>query len=101
METLRALNREQGVTIIIVTHEPDIAAYADRMVTMRDGQILSDERKPAETPPPDARPPTVDARRVPPRSGSSVASVTGFWAFGSMIPAAAAQALGATRCARR
>ena len=46
METLTRLNREQGVTIIVVTHEADIAAYADRIVTMRDGQIVSDERKP-------------------------------------------------------
>ncbi len=44
METLVALNREQGVTIVLVTHEPDIAAYADRVVTMRDGKIISDER---------------------------------------------------------
>ena len=42
--TLQSLNREQGVTIVVVTHEPDIAAYADRTVTMRDGQIISDER---------------------------------------------------------
>ena len=46
MQTLSSLNREQGVTIIVVTHEPDIAAYADRVLTMRDGQIISDERKP-------------------------------------------------------
>ena len=45
METLTTLNREQGVTIIVVTHEADIAAYADRTVTMRDGRIISDERK--------------------------------------------------------
>ena len=45
MQTLAALNREQGVTIIVVTHEPDIAAYADRVMTMRDGQIISDERQ--------------------------------------------------------
>ena len=44
METLVSLNREQGVTIIVVTHEADIAAYADRVITMRDGQILTDER---------------------------------------------------------
>ncbi len=47
MNTLRALNREQGVTIVVVTHESDIAAYADRIVTMRDGEIISDEKKPA------------------------------------------------------
>src|SRR5579863_9480518 len=44
METLVSLNRDQGVTIIVVTHEADIAAYADRVITMRDGQILTDER---------------------------------------------------------
>lgn len=43
METLTRLNRERGLTIILVTHEPDIAAYADRVITMRDGQIISDE----------------------------------------------------------
>lgn len=43
METLTRLNREQGVTVIVVTHETDIAAYTDRIVTMRDGEIVSDE----------------------------------------------------------
>ncbi len=37
---------EEGKTIIMVTHEPDIAAYAQRVITMRDGVIISDERKP-------------------------------------------------------
>lgn len=32
----------QGITVIMVTHEPDIAAYAKRNVVMRDGQVLSD-----------------------------------------------------------
>jgi macrolide transport system ATP-binding/permease protein len=45
MKTLQSLNRDQGVTIVVVTHEADIAAYADRTVTMRDGQIVSDERR--------------------------------------------------------
>jgi len=40
MQTLTALNRDHGVTIVVVTHEPDIAAYADRVLTMRDGQII-------------------------------------------------------------
>jgi putative ABC transport system ATP-binding protein len=34
-----------GITIVIVTHEPDIAAYADRLVVVRDGRILSDEQQ--------------------------------------------------------
>jgi macrolide transport system ATP-binding/permease protein len=44
MDVLVALNRHQGVTIVLITHEADIAAYADRIVTMRDGQIVADER---------------------------------------------------------
>ncbi|HTO54141.1 MAG TPA: ABC transporter permease [Myxococcota bacterium] len=44
MATLRALNRDHGLTILLVTHEPDMAAFADRIVTMRDGVIVSDER---------------------------------------------------------
>jgi macrolide transport system ATP-binding/permease protein len=51
MEIIRRLNREQGVTVIVVTHETDIAAYADRVIVMRDGRILSDEQQtPVVTP---------------------------------------------------
>jgi putative ABC transport system ATP-binding protein len=42
MDLLQALNRQTGLTIGLVTHEPDIAAYAHRTVTFRDGQINSD-----------------------------------------------------------
>jgi putative ABC transport system ATP-binding protein len=38
------LNRENGITVILVTHEPDIAAYASRSIIFRDGRILKDER---------------------------------------------------------
>jgi putative ABC transport system ATP-binding protein len=34
-----------GITVVIVTHEPDIAAYADRRLVVRDGRILSDARQ--------------------------------------------------------
>ncbi len=44
MAVLKALN-EQGKTIIMVTHEPDIAAYANRVITMRDGKIVSDRKR--------------------------------------------------------
>lgn len=44
---LQALVRERGITIALVTHEPDIAACASRVVTVRDGRIASDERHPA------------------------------------------------------
>ena len=41
MDTLTTLNTE-GITIILVTHEPDIARYARRTIMMKDGLILSD-----------------------------------------------------------
>ena len=44
MKILKGLH-EEGKTIIMVTHETDIAAYAGRVITMRDGVIISDERK--------------------------------------------------------
>jgi putative ABC transport system ATP-binding protein len=43
MAILQRLNREEGLTVIIVTHEPDIAAHTKRLITMRDGLIVSDE----------------------------------------------------------
>ena len=38
------LNRDNGITVILVTHEPDVAAYASRHILFRDGRILKDER---------------------------------------------------------
>jgi len=43
MELLKRLNRERGLTILMVTHEPDMAAYADRIVHFLDGRIVADE----------------------------------------------------------
>jgi putative ABC transport system ATP-binding protein len=42
MQLLRALNSERGLTIVLVTHEEDVAAYARRQVRFRDGLIESD-----------------------------------------------------------
>ena len=39
---LQKLNRERGITIVLVTHEPDVAAYAQRLVRIVDGQIADD-----------------------------------------------------------
>jgi len=53
MALFARLHREQGLTIVLVTHEPDIARYAERIVLFRDGQIVSDVRQtavPAESP---------------------------------------------------
>jgi macrolide transport system ATP-binding/permease protein len=42
MATIRALNLERGVTVVLVTHERDLAELADRIITLRDGRIISD-----------------------------------------------------------
>jgi putative ABC transport system ATP-binding protein len=39
------LNRREGITLVMVTHESDVAAHAGRVVTFRDGRILSDVRQ--------------------------------------------------------
>jgi putative ABC transport system ATP-binding protein len=43
MKLLQQLNREDGITIVMVTHEDEIAAYARRLVVFADGKILRDE----------------------------------------------------------
>lgn len=43
MRLFTRLNEEEGITIMLVTHEPDVAAYARRIVTFRDGLITSDK----------------------------------------------------------
>jgi putative ABC transport system ATP-binding protein len=48
MEIFQRLNRERGITLVLVTHEPDIAEYAHRVVVFKDGKIKSD--RPVERP---------------------------------------------------
>ncbi len=43
MAIFQKLNAEQGITVIFVTHEPDIAAHTQRIIRIRDGRIQSDE----------------------------------------------------------
>ena len=54
MDLLQRLNREQGITILFVTHDPEIAAYCNRVVNFRDGRIESDQHNhtTAAEPPP-------------------------------------------------
>ncbi|HEX6768065.1 MAG TPA: macrolide ABC transporter ATP-binding protein, partial [Candidatus Binatia bacterium] len=40
--------RDRGITIVMVTHEPDMAAYAKRVVRFVDGRVASDERNDKE-----------------------------------------------------
>jgi putative ABC transport system ATP-binding protein len=42
MEVFQRLNRERGITLVLVTHEPDIAQYAQRVVVFKDGKIKKD-----------------------------------------------------------
>ena len=44
MDIFTKLNKEKKVTVIMVTHERDIAEFTDRIITFRDGQIISDEK---------------------------------------------------------
>jgi putative ABC transport system ATP-binding protein len=42
--TFQKLNREFGRTIVLITHEPDVAEHASRIITVRDGEIVSDKK---------------------------------------------------------
>ena len=93
MDIIRKLNREQGVTVILVTHETDIGAYADRMIEMRDGKIVADARQVAVSSPedPDEAQQVAAFQAAPPPQTEN----TGLQAaFLSMVVAAAVQALG-------
>jgi hypothetical protein len=55
MSLLVGLNRDHGITVLMVTHEPDMAAYAHRMVHFKDGKVAKD----AANPNPTSSPPTL------------------------------------------
>jgi ABC-type lipoprotein export system ATPase subunit len=42
MHSFQQLNRERGITIVLVTHEADVAAYSKRLVRLKDGQVIYD-----------------------------------------------------------
>jgi len=53
IELLIGLNRDYGSTLVLVTHDPDLAARADRVVTLQDGRVAADDvRHPAAASPP-------------------------------------------------
>jgi putative ABC transport system ATP-binding protein len=44
MRLFRFINK-QGATVVLITHEPEIAAYADRIITLKDGAIIADKKR--------------------------------------------------------
>lgn len=96
METLRQLNLAAQLTVVVVTHERDIAQYADRIITMRDGRIISDESNPAPTPvaASAAAAPAVQAPVATSTASRQGLRRTPTLAFVGMILATAVQAVG-------
>jgi macrolide transport system ATP-binding/permease protein len=95
LATLRAFNRERGVTVVLVTHERVLAELADRIVTIRDGLIVSDlpteqaaGGQPARTLPP------VPPLKEPPALGRIEAFVQEAWILNVMAVGAALRAIG-------
>jgi putative ABC transport system ATP-binding protein len=43
IELILGLNRTLGSTLVLVTHDPALAAHADRLITLRDGRVVADE----------------------------------------------------------
>ncbi len=87
MEIITRLNREHGITVLVVTHDSDVAAYTDRIVTFRDGAILSDVRtRKAPSPPSGADRDAATSTAARLRSQRT-------WRFGGMALNAAARAL--------
>ena len=82
MDIFQTLNKERGITILLITHEMDIAEYGTRFVRFRDGKIQTDspvhqrrdaKKELAALPPPDPdEPPPADATAVAAEHGGAV-----------------------------
>ena len=102
MEIIRRLNREQGITVVVVTHDPSVAAYANRIVTFRDGVIISDEHNATAASAGAKQGAASDNAVIGPVGNAPVAATGGvagatapaeIWTFGTMALSAAARAL--------
>jgi macrolide transport system ATP-binding/permease protein len=95
LATLRAFNVERGVTVVLVTHERALAELADRIITLRDGAIVSDTptaraSEPAGAP---TLPPVTPLQEAPPR-GRIEALLQEAWLLNVMAVGAALRAIG-------
>ncbi len=102
MEIISRLNRERGLTVLLVTHDPDVAAYADRVVTFRDGAIISDQTRRERLPGAEAVARAEGEKLAIPQPvlegavrmrGAAEKQGAGAWTFGTMALNAAARAL--------
>ncbi len=48
LDLLLALNRQEGATLVLVTHDRELASFASRVITLRDGLVVSDEKRAAQ-----------------------------------------------------
>jgi macrolide transport system ATP-binding/permease protein len=95
LATLRAFNRERGVTVVLVTHERALAELADRIVTIRDGLIVSDlPTEQAAAAPATRTLPPVPPLKEPPPLGRIEAFLQEAWILNVMAVGAALRAIG-------
>jgi macrolide transport system ATP-binding/permease protein len=96
LEIIKRLNRERRLTVIIVTHDPDVAAYADRIITFRDGVIVSDRRTRNATDSSavqDQEPHAKAAEATMPATAATTTRAEDAWMFAAMALSAAARTL--------
>jgi macrolide transport system ATP-binding/permease protein len=95
MGTIRALNLERGVTVVLVTHERELAELTDRIITIRDGEVISDQpTQQSQSPPPTRELPAVRPLRERRYASRLEAAIYESGALGWMAVLAALRAIG-------